>query len=329
MSRLRYVTFHESAFVRNIAEALRIEGRDCGMSCSAKLAKINSRSLRHLIVGSLAGLLIAASGAGPALAKPSTKERVGVLETEVAELRAAAAAAAASSQRIDQLEEEIRSLTGRIETLSYELDQANARLRSMGAALAGEPGATQFPGDYGDNGYGAPGYAGPSAGPTDLLSGPAEPAVNDPVADQSAVAASGSETFDDVQLPLDGDAAFAYANGFLLRQDFARAEAAFNLFLGAFGTHPRAPDAEFRLGEIFLAREKNAEAADTFVSYIRKYPNGGRAAEAYLKLGAAFAGLDQKDEACKVLRAVKTTYPNASTQVLDRAERELSRHGCR
>ena len=281
---------------------------------------------RNLVMALLTGALITFS-APSAMAKPSTKERVTALEAEVAELKAAAAAATAASQRVDVLEQEVRSLTGRIETLNYQLQQADARLQSMSAALAGDTVPSTFnpalDGGFGSGNPAVPG--GPTdlqAGPTDLLSGGAQTPSGD----------LGQQTQDaivsDIQLPLDPEAAFAYSNGFLLRQDLPRAEASFTMFLSAFGGHPRAADAQFRLGEIYLAQDKFAEAADTFVEFVRKYPNSGRSAEAYLKLGAAFAGLGETEEACKVLRAVKSRYPNAEPQVLDRADRELRRHNC-
>ena len=267
----------------------------------------------------------------PAAAKPSTKERVTALEAEVAELRAAAAASAAATQRVDSLETEIRSLTGRVETLNFQLQQANAQIRSMGAALAGEPVDGVLP-----NGMVDPNpnpFAGPTGGPAPLSPAGPTSLTGQPAPSTGAPAQLGQQpdivaAANDIDLPLDPEAAFAYANGFLLRQDFARAEAAYSEFVAAYGSHPRAADAQFRLGEIYLARGKNAEAADAFVGYIGKYPNSQRTAEAYLKLGAAFAGLGEVQEACKVLRAVKSKYPGAQPQVLDRADRELRRNGC-
>jgi tol-pal system protein YbgF len=176
----------------------------------------------------------------------------------------------------------------------------------------------------------------PSGGPVDLMArGPqgGNPMGNDPIADQIAQQAQGSGGqsggANDVSLPLDPNAAFDYASGFILAGDYQRAKAAFTLYLEAFPNHQRTPDAQFRLGEIHLALEENAAAADAFIAHIRNYPNNGRAAEAYLKLGTAFARLDKPTEACTVFKTMKSKHPNAPAAVVQRADLEMARIDCK
>ena len=210
-------------------------------------------------------------------------------------------------------------LTGRVEELSYDLDQANAKIKTMQSALS--LGAPTVPGDGGP----VPLTGGANAG--DLV-------TNGDAIEGLSVAPgeTGTATAPDisgVELPLDPDAAFAYASGFLLSGDYDRAEAAFKLYLQSFPNHPRSADARFRLGEIFLATEKNADAADAFITHIRSYPNDPRAAEAHLKLGTAFSRLGQPDEACEIFRTLKSKFPNASPAVSQRADREMAAINCR
>lgn len=233
--------------------------------------------------------------AAPAFA--GTKDRVEALEAAVAQLQAASPAALNANAKIDRLEQEVRALTGRVEQLTHELEQARAQLNSVSAALAGEGG-----------------------GPVNLA-GPA--AVSDPIANEIAKAGA------DVALPLDPEAAYAYASDFLVTSDYARAEKAFTLFLEAYPSHPRSADARFRLGEVQLAASRNAEAADTFIAFLRAYPNSGRGAEAYLKLGTAFSRLNQTTEACKVFKTLKSKYPTAAPAVLQRADVEMGRINCK
>lgn len=259
------------------------------------------------------GLALAGAAASPAFAQ-STKDRVEMLEQSVAELQAQAPAATAASVKIGQLEEQIQFLTGRIEELSYELEQANARLDAITAALAGDAlGASAL----------QPGSPSSSGGPTAL--------GGDPIADAIARSDAGAATGDvsDVALPLDADAAFEYASSFLMSGDYARARAAFELYVEAFPNHARTADAQFRLGEIYLATGANADAADAFIAHIKKYPNDPRAAEAYLKLGSAFSRMEQTAEACKVFKSMRAKFPNASPVVLQRADVEMTRINCR
>ncbi len=254
------------------------------------------RMVRRIAVTVLAGL--AAGLLAPAFA--GTKERVEALEASVAQLQAASPAALDANAKIDRLETEVRSLTGRVEQLTYELEQARARLDSISTALAG--GA-------------------PASGPVNLSAAPS--IGNDLIANE--ISKAGVE----VTLPLDPEAAYAYASDFLATSDYARAEKAFTVYLETFPSHPRAADARFRLGEVYLASNKNSEAADTFIAFIRTYPNSARGAEAYLKLGTAFSRLDQSSEACKVFKTLKSKYPTAAPAVLQRTDVEMARINCR
>lgn len=249
-----------------------------------------------------AALCLSFAAAAPAFA--GTKERVDALEAAVAELRASQPAAIEANAKIDRLEAEVRSLTGRVEQLTFELDQARARLDSVSAALAGD--APPQP------------LAGAPAGPNDLIANEISKSV-------PAGTASGSE----IALPLDPEAAFSYASDFLLANDYANAERALETFVKTFPNHPRTADAQFRLGEVYLANGKNTAAADAFIAFIRAYPQSARGAEAYLKLGTAFARLQKPDEACKVFKTLKSKYPNAAPAVLQRTDVEMGKISCK
>jgi len=272
----------------------------------------------NFFAAATAGALLCAFA--PAAAQ-STKDRVEMLEQAVADLQARAPSAASSAVRIGQLEQQIQTLTGRIEQLSYELEQANARLDSMSAALAGDTlGAAE---------YGQPGYqqgAGAPSGPVRLGPGAQAPGAGDPIADRIAET-SGDES--EVALPFDPNEAFDYASSFLLRGDYPRAQTAFEMYVEAFPNHPRTAEAQFRLGEIYLATGANADAADTFIAHIKRYPNDPRAAEAYLKLGTAFSRLQKNTEACQVFKSMRGKFPNAAPAVTQRVDIEMGRINCR
>ena len=271
-------------------------------------------------LGAVVGAVLLAS-AGPAAA--GVRDDVRDLQERMARAEQSLSGQSAATVRISQLEREIQVMTGRIEELTFQLNQANSRLDAISAALAG---GQAFPGDAGAA-YFPPGDAGGApavrSGPTDLTTG-------DPVADQGGAVAPASALaeVDDVALPLDPGAAFDYASRFLLQGDYARAKAAFELYLEAFPNHPRTPDAQFRLGEIYMAVGENAAAADAFIAHIRDYPNDPRSAEAYLKLGSAFARLDKPDEACTVFKTMKSKFPGASGPVSQRVDLEMARIDC-
>ncbi len=262
--------------------------------------------------------------AAPAAA--GTKDDIRDLQARLAAAEQALAGQSQAMLKVSQMQRQIQDLTGEIERLQYELDQANTRLDAVSAVLAGD-GNYQAPGDF-SGGM----SSGPNGGPVSLMPGAGG---DDPIGDQieqSSGAAPGGPSAggaNDVALPLDPNAAFDYASGFLLAGDYPRAKAAFLLYVEAFPNHPRTADAQFRLGEIHLALGENAAAADAFIAHIRNYPNDQRAAEAYLKLGTAFARLDKSTEACTVFKTMKSKHPNAPAPVIQRADLEMARIDCK
>lgn len=268
--------------------------------------------------------VLSAALSGPALA--GTKDDVRDLQARMAQAEQAIAGQSAALVRMSELESQNQQLTGRVEELTYALEQANQRLTAISAALSGGVGTDGVGNPYGV-GAASPG---PASGPVDLMTGRAESGVSsDPIADQIAGASpDGPALANDVSLPLDPNAAFDYASGFLLAGDYARAKAAFSLYLEAFPNHQRTADAQFRLGEIHLALGENAAAADAFIAHIRNYPNNGRAAEAYLKLGTSFARMEKPTEACTVFKTMKSKHPNAPSAVAQRANLEMARIDC-
>lgn len=257
-----------------------------------------------------AAILAATMFAAPASAE-STKQRLARIEQSLMELQAAQPGATDAALKISRLEQELQTLTGRVEELTYRLDQANSRLEAVTAALAADPQSAGAFGTAVANGGAAPAGGAAPSGDT----------IGQRIAESTTPGA-------DVELPLDSDAAFQYASDFLRAGDYNRAQKAFELYLQSFPNSARAADAQFRLGEIYLATGANAQAADAFLTHIKKYPNDPRTAEAHLKLGTAFSRLGKRDEACKVLKATKTKFPNAPQAVLTRVDLEMQRASC-
>ena len=278
--------------------------------------------IRSLIPAVLSGLIAAC---GTAMA--GTKDDVRDLQARMEVVEQATAAHSAATVRISELERQIQLLTGQIEQLSYELERAHQRLDAVSAALAGDSLGVQTGFDGAGGGFDQS---------RDAARGPVNLSAGDPIADQidqtngraggpDAQAASAPQ----ISMPLDADAAFDYAFGFLLAGDYQRAKAAFELYLEAFPNYARTADAQFRLGEIHLALGENSMAADAFIKHIRNYPNDPRAAEAYLKWGTAFARLEKPQEACTVFKTMRSKFPDAAAPVAQRAELEMARIDCK
>ena len=277
---------------------------------------------------SLVAAAVMAAALAPATIVPAqagTKDDIRDLQARMNHVEQGLSAQGAAAVRISELEREIQTLTGLVEELTYRLEISNQRLNAVSAALSGDGG--QPVAGFADPA--ATGAAAPAArGPVNLAAG--DP-IADPIEQPSSAPANDAAPAvggGDVALPLDPDAAFMYASGFLLQGDYQRAKSAFQLYVDAFPNHSRTADAQFRLGEIHLALGENAAAADIFIGHIRNYPNDERAAEAYLKLGTAFSRLDKPSEACTVFKTMKTKFPTAPAAVTQRADIEMSRISC-
>ena len=234
-------------------------------------------------------------------------------------------ASGADAGRIAVLETQVRALATQVDQLTQALRQANAR---PAASPLSAPAVLA-----------APGLAVPIAGPTPLAA--AAPDASDPIgrlvnngrvgspAPPLASAAAPAASFP-VAAASDASSKEAYesAYGYLLQQDFASAEAAFDDFLKRFPNDPLAGNAQYWLGETFFARGQYKPAAGAFLKGYQTYGRSAKAPDSVLKLALSLDKLGQKDAACASYAELTTKFPNAPGHVKNRADTERHRLGC-
>ena len=248
---------------------------------------------------------------------------------------AAGGSAARLSVRMDQLQTQIRTLTGQIEQLMFQQREANRQMEDITYRLqALELGQGVTPGGSG--------AVPPSSGPLDL-STPGPEQNDDGAAFQldpngaltGPVAQANQEP---LQMPADPNESFDYARGLLLRGEFVQASNAFQAFLEAHPNNSNAPEARYWLGDTYFALGKCdsenpgasycARAAQTFLESVEKDPQAPRAAESLMKLGMSLSAIGEQDEACNTFDAIGSSYPNAPESVRQRVRVEQDRAGC-
>ncbi|MEX0922776.1 MAG: tol-pal system protein YbgF [Rhodovibrionaceae bacterium] len=278
------------------------------------------------------GLLAALFGAGPlGLVSSVSAQTQQLAQTETARLEL----------RIQQLEDQVRSLTGQVEELSYKLNQLQA------ANSAPQP---QSQPQSQSQGYGAStgGTSQSAAANAQGATGQAEPGqpqvfgtVNQSSVDavrsqapsqdqtQSQTQYQEQQSAANVQLP-SGTPKEQYDYAFdLLRQaNYPAAEQAFQAFLQRHPSDPLSGNAKYWLGESYYVRGDNQNAAIVFAEGFQEYPNSSKAPDNLLKLGMALANLGSTEDACGTFSELQRRYPNAASTILRRAEREQSRLGC-
>ncbi len=235
--------------------------------------------------------------------------------------------------RIQQLENQVRSLTGQVEELTYKLNQAQAANAapaqsqnyaatnngSLPAATANAAGQAPAPGQ--PQVFGTVNQSSVDAVRSQT---PAQNTAQNPapVLNQTQSAAA-------VQLP-SGTPKEKYDYAFdLLRQaNYPAAEQAFRAFLQQHPGDPLSGNAKYWLGETYYVRGDNQNAAIVFAEGFQEYPNSSKAPDNLLKLGMALSNLGSTQDACGTFSELKRRYPNAASTILRRAEREQTRIGC-
>ena len=248
--------------------------------------------------------------------------------------------------RLDELEEKISSLTGRIEEVDHRSQEVSSRLDKLVADVDfrlkaleqrnGTAAAGTTPAETANAGQAAttpaPGAAGtpPRQGPgqpsgvlgtmpaKDLPPGaPTPPPAVPPPADRPVTLPPGSPSEQ-----------YNFATRLLHQGDYAQAEQALGQFVAAHPADPLASAAQYWLGETFFARQQYDRAAKAFLAGYQKYPKGSKAPDDLLKLAMSLTNLNQKKEACAVFKQLSTEYPNAEARIKQSAVRERGKAGC-
>ncbi|WP_157959819.1 tetratricopeptide repeat protein [Devosia submarina] len=262
--------------------------------------------------------------------------------------------------RVQQLEEQLRSVNGQVEGLTFQLTQMQelltsttqayeARLKALeGGSSAPTPaqpastpqpqavpeteippqGVQPLPGEAEfdptfDDGSAPAGDLGNSADPLvgTGAAGGVDLATGQPIdLNYNPQSASSGDA--------DADAQFAAGADALASGDYAFAEDQFSQFLSLYPDNPQAQDAANLLGEALLQRQAYNEAADVLLKAYQQKTDSDVAPELLLKLGVSLAGVGERDVACRTLAQVDANYPDLEPEISARLAREKANASC-
>ncbi len=269
--------------------------------------------------------------------------------------------------QIQELQEQIRLLTGQVEGLQFQLTQMQTLIERVGKdnefrfqQLEGNAGVTAP--EATDMGAltstpAAPAPAAPEdptttaeladPAPLDLKTGTEMGESADPLVGSNSTGAAPLGTLggEDLTLggnrPLDlslgstaaisnGDAQAQYEAGYeaIVRGDYAFAEDQFSQFVSLYPDDPNAPDATNWLGEALIQRGAYDDAALVLAEGYQKYQQTERAPDLMLKLGIALLGAGEVDVACRTFFTLERRYPNMSPAFQERLADEKTRAQC-
>jgi|SRR5579871_1362854 len=250
------------------------------------------------------------------------------------------------NDKVRDLEETIRNLTGDNETLSHRVDELDAKLarqqkdfeyrlcalaaQQLGAHMAqGDANSVPCSGSSAESGTygGAPSASNGPAPQNETISGGAALAAPGDGAPRRLApgpgvlgtlpADSGSASLPPAPSSgADPHAQFSAAMNLLAKARYDEASAGFRGFADTNPKDDLAPQAVYWVGDIAYVQKDFASAARAFAEVIKKYPTSARAPDSMLKLGQSLIAAGQKKEGCTALAALPAKYPHASPAVL-------------
>jgi len=121
---------------------------------------------------------------------------------------------------------------------------------------------------------------------------------------------------------------YNYAFRLLNQTKYEEAAKSFSDFTKKYPKDPLIGNAYYWQGETFYIRRDYVTAADNFRQGFEALPNGPKAADNLLKLAMSLDALQRDKEACVVLGQVIGKFKKSSISIADKAESEQKRIGC-
>jgi len=241
------------------------------------------------------------------------------------------------SIRLSQLENDIRSVTGRVEELSFQVRDFNDRLERMSADL-----------EY-RTGQAAPNQQAVAANGSEQQDAVATPRVEQLEGGQAADQRGGGprvlgafpgyepthdeaqgespEVADDVSQASPRQQ-YAYAFNLMRAKKYGEAERAFQEFLVRNPDGPLTQNAHYWLGETYYAQGEYARAATTFLEGYEYDKTGTKAPDTLLKLGMSLGRLGKTREACATFNELESVFPKVPTATKTTTSQEKRRFKC-
>jgi len=243
---------------------------------------------------------------------------------------------ASLNQRVSDLEDTLRQLTGQMEQLDHRVGEFDAKIARMQkdfdyklcalsaqqlSAGTGSDDQNALPcnGMPAQTSPGATAPAGPGAspasnGPIHLAPPPGVLGTLPPGA--SLPQSNGPQDSPPLQTAsIDTHPQFDAALTLLAKAQYDEARAAFRSFADAHPKDDLTPQAIYWVGDIAYVQKDYQNAAHAFAEEIKKFPSSPRAPESMLRLGQSLLAMNQKKEGCTFLAALPKTYPTASKTI--------------
>lgn len=207
---------------------------------------------------------------------------------------------------LQQLQDEVRTLRGKLEEQEYRLKQMEQEQREryrdmdrrISLLMAAIPEEALLAAQTELNARAQPDTTEDSQGSSDAGAAPA----------------AGGET-----ATLSEQAAYDQAHAHIRERNYIQAEASLETFLRQYPDSTLVPNAWYWLGEVKLAQGKSEAAAQAFNQVLTSYPNHAKSADALYKLGVLAQRGGDRTRAQELMQRVLNEYPQTAAAGLARS----------
>jgi tol-pal system protein YbgF len=121
---------------------------------------------------------------------------------------------------------------------------------------------------------------------------------------------------------------YNYAFGLLQQRDYVAAEASLREFVKRHPNDPLTGNAMYWMGETFYVRKDYPEAARVFLDAYQRFPKGNKAADNLFKLGRSLAEIGETKSSCATYSELLKSFPDANERILANARGDMKRLNC-
>lgn len=267
------------------------------------------------------------------------------------------------SVKTNQLESQLRELTGQLEETAYRITQMSTRLDKLVADVdyrltaleGGNPSARpdlgnlsglqnqQAPTTSGINTQALtppspsqvqPSFTAPKPGSLGTLNGRdleqpnLQPATPKPEVTQLPMTTEPDKAATLDVATLTPEALYDASLQSVLRGEYQVAEAGFKSFLEKHKDHSKNGNARYWLGETYYVQHDFNQAASVFLEGYQKSPKGGKAPDSLLKLGMSLSQLNKTREACATFSKLRADFPKMPANLSRTLQRESANAKC-
>lgn len=220
--------------------------------------------------------------------------------------------------RMGEFDENLRSINGKLDELSYKIKTLDDRLTMINKDIDIRIKMLEGAPIKGGNGGG--------------IQAPKEK-FDAPVAKGAPKSILGDTIVSDDDLPAmqQKSAEQIYQEGInaFNSNDYELAESRFDSVLRRFPKDKLAGNAQYWLGEVYYGKKDYVRAAKAFAEVYKNYKNGPKGPDSLLKLGMSMKEMDKKKEACAAFTSMEMEFPKAEERVKVKAASEAKSLSCK